>query len=62
MSTMRVPPRDNESPCIVLCGGMYSEVMGFARADALAMFYASQGHRVHVYRLIEETMYAGAKP
>lgn len=57
---MRVPPRNDLSACVVFYQGQYSEVMGFAKADALAMRYAAQGHPAHVYRLVEETMYAVA--
>lgn len=57
---MQIPPRNDESPCVVLCEGRYSEVMGYAKANELAMRHAARGHRAHVYRLIQETMYAGA--
>ena len=49
---MQIPPRDDESPCVVLCEGRYSKVMGYAKANALAMSYAGRGLRSHVYRLI----------
>ena len=57
---MRIPPRTDESPCVVFCEGRYSEVMGYAKAERLAMRYAAKGQRARVYRLIEETMYSGS--
>lgn len=56
---MSIPPRNDESPCVVLCNGRYSDVMGFAAADALAMQHAIKGQRSYVFRLVQETMYAG---
>lgn len=53
----RLPPRNDESPCVVLCNGHYSPVMGYAAANELAMQYAAKRRRVVVYRLIEETSY-----
>jgi hypothetical protein len=55
----QVPPRNDESPCLVLCNGTYSEVLPCAEANDLAMFYAAKGQRAQVLRLIEETVYAG---
>jgi hypothetical protein len=47
--------------CVVLCDGQYSEVMSYAKANKLAMRYAATGKPSYVYRLIQETMYGGAK-
>lgn len=57
--TVRVPPRNDESPCVVFCEGEYSVVMGYAKAKAAAMALAARGCRAKVFRLVEETMYAG---
>lgn len=58
---MKVPPRNDESPCMVLCNGTYSEVLPYAKANDLAMFYAAKGQRAQVLRLIEETVYSGMR-
>ena len=54
-----IPPRHDQSPCIVLCNGQYSEVMGYAKANDLAMRYAANKMPASVYRLIEEVYYGG---
>jgi hypothetical protein len=57
---MNIPPINDNSPCVVFCAeDGYSEVMGYVAANNLAMRYAAKGRRSHVYRLIEQTMYAG---
>jgi hypothetical protein len=57
----QIPPRNDESPCVVLCNGQYSEILGFKKADELAQYYAMRGQRSYVFRLIQETMYGGNK-
>ena len=56
----QVSPRNDESPCMVLCNGVYSEVLPYVKANELAMFYAAKGQRAQVLRLIEETVYGGS--
>jgi hypothetical protein len=59
---VNISPINDSSPCVVFCAEEgYSEVMGYAAANRLAMRHAAKGHRSHVYRLIEQTMYAGAQ-
>lgn len=57
---MNIPPINDLSPCIVYCDEEgYSEVMGYAKANGLAMKHAAEGRKSYVYRLIYQTMYAG---
>jgi len=56
---VQVPPRNDESPCVVQCNGQYSEILPFKEANELAMFYAAKGQKAYVFRLIQETMYGG---
>ena len=58
--TLRIPPIDNLSPCVVYCRDRgYSDVMSYADARAYAMKIAAGGEHSRVYRLIEETSFGG---